>query len=84
MKPSDNHNKKGILCGFLFFIFLALPTPANAYLDPGTGSLILQSILGGLAAAATILSLYYRKIKEALKRMFGASNSEDTKQDNDR
>jgi hypothetical protein len=38
-------------------------TPAFAYLDPGTGSMILQVILGGAAAAGVALKLYWQNIK---------------------
>lgn len=35
--------------------------PAHAYLDPGTGSILLQMILGGAAGAAVVLKLYWRR-----------------------
>jgi hypothetical protein len=38
-------------------------TPAYAYLDPGTGSILLQGILAGIAAVMTSISLYWGKIK---------------------
>lgn len=34
---------------------------AYAYLDPGTGSMILQLLLGGVAGAIVILKLYWRR-----------------------
>lgn len=37
--------------------------PANAYLDPATGSMILQAILGGIAGLAVIGRVYWYKIK---------------------
>ena len=33
-----------------------------AYIDPGSGSLILQMILGGLAAAAVFLKLFWHRL----------------------
>ena len=36
---------------------------AFAYLDPGTGSIILQAILGAIAAGATWCSIYWQKVK---------------------
>ena len=39
---------------------------AYAYLDPGTGSMLLQVILGGIAALAVALKLYWYKILAAL------------------
>jgi len=38
-----------------------------AYLDPGTGSLILQVILGGLAAAAIFLKMFWHRLLVALR-----------------
>ena len=45
--------------------FLAL-TSAHAYLDPGTGSIILQGIIGAIAAGATFLKFYWHKILKLL------------------
>jgi hypothetical protein len=33
-----------------------------AYLDPGSGSMMLQIVAGGLAAAAVTLKVYWRRI----------------------
>jgi hypothetical protein len=42
---------------------LILTTPAYAYLDPGTGSILLQALIGGIAASVTVVSMYYQRIK---------------------
>jgi hypothetical protein len=34
---------------------------ALAYLDPGSGSMILQAVVGGVAAAAVMGKLYWRR-----------------------
>jgi hypothetical protein len=36
-------------------------SPAYAYLDPGTGSIILQVLLGGVAGVALVGKLYWHK-----------------------
>ena len=36
--------------------------PAYAYLDPGTGSMILQALLGGAAGVAIAGKLYWRRL----------------------
>jgi hypothetical protein len=38
-----------------------------AYLDPGSGSLLLQAIAGGVAAVAVTARLYWRRIKRVLR-----------------
>lgn len=48
-------------------ILLALwSTDAHAYLDPGTGSMILQILLGGVAGALVVGKLYWHKLKSLL------------------
>ena len=41
-------------------------TSAHAYLDPGTGSIILQALIGVIAAAATFLKFYWYKVLKLL------------------
>lgn len=63
---------------FLFaIVFIALANPAYGYLDPGTGSVILQGVLGALAAVAVIIKLYWHR----LLKFFGLRK--DTAKQND-
>lgn len=48
-----------LLCAACF----ALTQPAYAYLDPGTGSMILQGIIGGVAAGLFLLKTQWARIK---------------------
>ena len=52
------------------FILFAQSFEAHAYLDPGTGSLILQALLGILAAIGAYITLYWRKLKDLLNKIF--------------
>ena len=45
---------------------LAFEAPAAAYLDPGTGSMLLQALLGGVAAVGVIARLYWRRVTAAI------------------
>lgn len=45
----------------VFLIVLGFANSAWAYLDPGTGSMVLQLLLGGIAGAIVILKLYWRR-----------------------
>jgi hypothetical protein len=52
---------------YLIVLIAALVAqPAWAYLDPGTGSMLLQVILGGIAAIGVALKLGWHKIRAAL------------------
>lgn len=45
---------------------VVLPINAFAYLDPGTGSAVLQGVLGALAAIAVVLKLYWHRFLRML------------------
>ena len=47
----------------VFFNALRLDTPAYAYLDPGTGSMLIQLLLGGFAGVLVVGKLYWHRLK---------------------
>jgi hypothetical protein len=50
----------------LAILLLTAVEPLHAYLDPGTGSMLLQVILGGIAAIGVALKLFWHRIRIAL------------------
>jgi len=64
---------------FCLYIILLLVTQVNAYayIDPGTGGIILQAIIGFIAAGIGIVSLYWQKFKEKLKKIFKSKKNID-------
>lgn len=62
------HNKMMlIIFGMLYLIF---PQVAYSYLDPGTGSYILQIILAAFVGVAFTMKIYWAKIKTFLVNLF--------------
>ena len=55
---------------WILLFFLTFNNSAYAYLDPGTGSMILQGIVAGIAAFFTGLIFYWRKLQIFLKKVF--------------
>lgn len=49
-------------------VLVATGTPAYAYLDPGTGSIFLQVILGIAAGVLVAGKIYWAKIKDLFSR----------------
>lgn len=47
-------------------LLLVLSPSAHAYLDPGSGSMLLQVVLGGLAAVGVAAKLYWHRLKRLL------------------
>ena len=50
--------------------------PAWAYLDPGTGSMMLQLLLGGVAGAMVVGKLYWQRLREFVTSLFSGKASE--------
>ena len=67
-----------ILCkiGFVFFL---LTSPVYAYLDPGTGTIILQAILAFIATTITTLSFYWTKVKLFILKLFKKNKNDKEK-----
>ncbi|MDA7443247.1 hypothetical protein N8775_02945 [Candidatus Pelagibacter ubique] len=59
----------------LFFLYFFLFTSsAHAYLDPGTGSIILQAIVGAFAAFVSTLYIFWEKVKIFFRKVFKKDN----------
>ena len=51
---------------FLLLCAVLLSPNVWAYLDPGTGSMLLQVILGGIAAIGVAFKIFWHRIKLAI------------------
>jgi Na+/proline symporter len=49
-------------------VVILVSTDALAYLDPGTGSILLQALAGGVAGVALLVKLYWKKLKKRFER----------------
>ncbi len=56
-----NHCKKTVL------------RPAPAYIDAGTGALVFQAVAGLLLGGLFALKMYWRRLREALRKLLGRS-----------
>ena len=67
--------KKIIITSLVFIIFIN--DKAFAYLDPGTGSIILQAVLGAIAAGASYCAIYWQKIKNFFNKKDNKKDKKD-------
>lgn len=68
-KSSKARFAEPLLLGAVFLATMA-SAPAWAYLDPGTGSMMLQLMLGGVAGAMVVGKLYLKRATDFF-RHFG-------------
>lgn len=61
----NNKSIKIIFLGTL--LFLLFPQPADAYLDPGTGSYLFQLLIAGFLTSMLFIKSIIKKIKEFFK-----------------
>ncbi|MGH6922687.1 MAG: hypothetical protein ACRED5_02860 [Propylenella sp.] len=51
------------------FVLASSAAPAFAYIDPGTGSMMLQLMLGGVAGALVVGKLYLHRAREFFRNV---------------
>ena len=78
--------KKNILTYRQILIFAAVsiltfPNFAQAYLDPGSGSYIIQLLFGALFGASYLVKVYWEKIKSFFSKSPTENPSSDNKDD---
>lgn len=54
-------------------LYLPLSQVVHAYIDPGTGSLVLQAVIGALVGALVAVGLFWNRIKLFVKNLFSRS-----------
>lgn len=62
-------------CAVLLAVWLVLEVPVEAYLDPGSGSMLLQILLGGFAAVGVIAKLYWNRVTSLFTRKDASRDS---------
>ncbi len=67
----------------VFLNVLSIDTPAHAYLDPGTGSMLLQLLLGGVAGVLVVGKLYWHQVTAFFGRGPAPSPNQDNAADSD-
>lgn len=72
-------HRLGAVAATAALFVLAASKPAFAYIDPGTGAMLLQLLLGGIAGGLVILKLYWHRLKERTTRLFRVRNEKPPK-----
>lgn len=72
MKIGNHVKKVLIVIGVMLTLF---PNMLSAYVDPGTGSYMIQIILAAIVGAAFTIKMYWIKIKNFLSKLFSRKNN---------
>jgi hypothetical protein len=52
----------------MFLLISSVTGELHAYLDFGTGSMVIQALFGAIAAGAMMARLYWRQLKQFMQR----------------
>jgi hypothetical protein len=62
------------LKGIVLLLALILVTPsAHAYIGPGTSSLLIQVLVGGVAAASILIKVHWGKFKKGINKLISVN-----------
>jgi hypothetical protein len=67
----------------VFLVMLLAEQDAQAYLDPGTGSLILQFLAGIALVVVLTVKTWWRQLTNFIGSLFGRSSKPTTDDDDD-
>jgi hypothetical protein len=54
-------------------LYLPFHQILDAYIDPGTGSIVLQAVIGAFAAVLVAIGMFWKQIKAFVKNLFSRS-----------
>ena len=61
----------GVPVAFGALLVLVSARPAYGYIDPGTGSFVIQVLVGSALGSLLVLKMFWRRIIGAVGRLFG-------------
>jgi len=66
--------RDSFLFGLLFLLCLS-PNAALAYIDPGTGSYMIQILVGAILGGMMSIKIFWRRIVGFVRRIFSSRQS---------
>ena len=60
--------KKSIIIGVASIYLIFQSSDCYAYLDPGTGSMLLQGLIAGIMVVGATIGIYWRRFKRFFTR----------------
>lgn len=63
----------------LFLLLIFLPRNAHAYIDPATGSYVVQIVIAAIVGGLFIIKQYFQNIKLLVRKLFSRANDNQTR-----
>ena len=63
------------------FFYFTFPETLDAYLDPGTGSIILQVVIGAAVGGLFAVGLFWHRVKTFFKNLFSRGEKHEKDKD---
>ena len=57
-----------LLCIVMVFVASEMQGPVHAYLDPGTGSIVIQAVVAAVVGALAVGRMYWSRLKSLIRR----------------
>lgn len=61
------HTLTGALFVAMVFLMSSFDGTLEAYLDPGTGSIVIQAVIAGVVGVLSIARLYWHKVRSVFR-----------------
>ncbi len=75
--------KSLVILAVMVWAVLLQSRNAYAYIDPGTGSYMLQIIIAGIVGATVSAKIFFHRIRAALGSVFGGSRKDSSAQEDE-
>ena len=63
------------ITGLTLSIVIILSNPAYAYLDPGTGSMLIQAVIAIITVSSVFLGMFWGRVKTFVNTIFGKKHA---------
>ncbi len=77
MKKFQTPKSSLSLCALIVLVLGMWPAAAHAYIDPGTGSFVIQGIIAAVVGAGFAIKVFWHKIVSTFTGKSPAENDDD-------
>lgn len=75
-KQFMGNNSKHIIIKLVLGLSVLFPSIAYAYIDPGTGSMMIQALLALLATVSVSVGIFWKRIRSFFTRLLSRNKNE--------